>query len=53
MEIKKTPKADLEDKKLLFREIGLIISLAAVLVAFEWSSKDKESNTVQADTGSG
>ena len=48
MEIKKTPKADLENKKLLFREIGLMISLAAVLVAFEWSSKDKESSTIQA-----
>lgn len=47
MEIKKTEKANLENKKLLFREIGLMIALAAVLVAFEWSSKDKEASIVQ------
>lgn len=44
MEIRKTPKADLENKKLLFREIGLIIALALVLAAFEWSTKEKEVN---------
>lgn len=41
MEVKKSPKADLESKKLLFREIGLVATLAIVLVAFEWSSSDK------------
>ena len=41
MEVKKSPKADLESKKLLFREIGLIATLAIVLVAFEWSTSDK------------
>ena len=41
MEVKKTPKADLENKKLLFREIGLIIVLGVVLLAFEWSSAEK------------
>ena len=41
MEVKKTPKADLENKKLLFREIGLIIVLGIVLLAFEWSSAEK------------
>lgn len=41
MEIKKTPKADLQNKKLLFGEIGLAAVLAIVLVAFEWSSSDK------------
>ncbi len=40
MEIKKTPKADLENKKLLFTEIGLAITLGIVLAAFEWTSRD-------------
>ena len=41
MEIKKTPKADLENKKTIFFEIGLIIALLFVLVAFEYKSYDK------------
>ena len=41
MEVKKSPKADLENKKLLFREIGLVAVLGLVLLAFEWSTKDK------------
>lgn len=41
MEVKKSPKADLENKKLLFREIGLVAVLGIVLLAFEWSTKDK------------
>ena len=40
MEIKKSAKANLENKKLLFTEIGLVLSLAVVLCAFEWTSKD-------------
>ena len=42
MEIKKSDKANLENKKLLFTEIGLVISLAIVLVAFEWGSEEKQ-----------
>lgn len=41
MELKKSPKADLESKKVIFTEIGLIIGLALMLVAFEWKSYDK------------
>lgn len=40
MEIKKSEKASLENKKLLFVEIGLVLSLLIVLGAFEWSTKD-------------
>lgn len=40
MEAKKTPKADLESKRTLFVQIGLIVALAAMLVAFEWKSYD-------------
>ena len=38
---KKSPKADLESKKILFTEIGLIIALAIILLAFEWKSYEK------------
>ena len=40
MEIKKSPKANLENKKLLFMEIGLVIALLMVLGAFEWSTSE-------------
>jgi len=40
MELKKTPKADLENKKSVFFEIGLVITLLIVLAAFEWTSTD-------------
>ena len=46
MEVKKSEKANLENKKLLFLEIGLIISLAVVYFAFEWTTKEKQ--TVEA-----
>ena len=42
MEIKKAEKANLENKKLLFVEIGLVISLAITLFAFEWTSTETE-----------
>lgn len=41
MEPKKSPEADLEKKKGLFMQIGLVVSLAVTLVAFEWKSYDK------------
>ena len=50
MEIKKTAKASLEGKKLLFREIGLIIALLITYAAFEWSTSEKEVSTLQAET---
>ncbi len=45
MELKKSPKASLENKRLLFVEIGLILSLSAVYIAFNWSSR--ETNVVE------
>jgi len=42
MEIKKSEKANLENKKLLFVEIGLVLSLAITLFAFEWTSTETE-----------
>ena len=47
MEIKKSEKANLENKKLLFLEIGLIISLAITYVAFEWTSKETNVSTLE------
>jgi len=40
MELKKSEKADLESKKGVFFQIGLIFAMAAILVAFEWKSYD-------------
>lgn len=47
MEIKKSPKADLEGKKGLFFEIGLALALAVLLFAFEWKSSAGEVSTFQ------
>lgn len=38
MELKKNPEHDLQKKRGLFFDIGLLVSLAAVLIAFEWKS---------------
>lgn len=46
MEPKKTKKADLENKKGIFLQIGLVIVLGITLAAFEWSSKPKLENTL-------
>jgi len=43
METKKSPKADLENKKLTFTLIGLVLTLAIVWFAFEVRSYDKRS----------
>ena len=50
MEIKKSEKANLENKKLLFIEIGLIISLAITYLAFEWKSSETNVSTLEAET---
>lgn len=41
MEPKKNPEISLEKKKGLFFQIGLVITLVIVLVAFEWKSYEK------------
>jgi hypothetical protein len=50
MEAKKTPKADLENRRGLFLEIGLVVILAAVLVAFNVRKYDKEVKEVSTRT---
>lgn len=41
MEAKKTQKADLENKKRLFLQIGIILAMVAVWTAFEWKTYDR------------
>ena len=48
MEIKKSPKADLEGKRSTWLLIGYVITLAVMFVAFEWSERD-----VQIDMSQG
>ena len=45
MEQKKTEQADLEKKRGLFLQIGLVVVMGLVLLAFEWKSKPKLDNT--------
>lgn len=40
MEVKKNPKVDLDAKKSIFSEIGLVVALGVTLAAFEWTSED-------------
>lgn len=40
MEIKKSPKADLENKKSMSLIMGYVVALAILFVAFEWSTRD-------------
>ncbi len=51
MEVKKSPKADLERGKGLNTLMGFVVGLAIVFVGFEWSTRDvmvvKESDQVQ------
>ena len=48
MEVKKSPKADLEGKKSTWLLIGYVFILALMFVAFEWTERDKQ---VTTDTG--
>ncbi len=50
MEVKKSPKADLKNRKLLFVEIGFVVSLLIVLFAFEWTTKEKKESVMQAES---
>ena len=42
MELKKNPKADLEKRRGLYLEIGLVVTLVVALLAFEWKNYDQE-----------
>ena len=38
MEAKKTDKANLESKRSVFLQLGFVVSLSLILIAFEWTS---------------
>jgi protein TonB len=48
MEVKKTPKASLEDKKSAWFLVGYVVILAILFVAFEWSERDVKIDTSAA-----
>ena len=48
MEVKKTEGANLENKRLLFVELGLILALALTFGAFSWSTKEKQAAVLDA-----
>ncbi|MBQ9499634.1 MAG: energy transducer TonB [Bacteroidaceae bacterium] len=45
MEVKKSPKANLEDKKSTGLLIGYVMVLAVIFAAFEWTQRDKKIDT--------
>lgn len=48
MEVKKSPKADLEGKKSTWLLLGYVVVLAFMFVAFEWTRRDIKIDTSQA-----
>lgn len=48
MEVKKSPKANLEPRKLTWQLLGFVMVLAFLFVAFEWSRRDVTIDTSQA-----
>ena len=42
MELKKSPKVDLESKRNTFLLLGLVLALGITLLAFEWTTKPKK-----------
>jgi protein TonB len=47
MEIKKSKKANLEKNKSMFIQLGLVIALSIILVAFEWTSNPSKNEVTQ------
>jgi protein TonB len=48
MQVKKTQKADLESKKSIFMQIGLVFALVVTLAAFEWKVDSSKVDTIEA-----
>ncbi len=46
MELKKSDKANLENKKNFFFMVGLVVALGAVLVAFDWKTKPSKAESL-------
>ena len=47
MEVKKSPKADLEGKRGTWLLVGYVIVLALMFVAFEWTQRDVKVATIR------
>ena len=45
MELKKSKKVDLERNKGIYLQIGLVVVLSLILIAFEWTSKPDQEDT--------
>ena len=50
MEAKKSPKADLENKKTLFLQIGFVIALVLCLLAFNWTTGQRADSIFEGMT---
>ena len=46
MELKKSKKANLENKRTLFLELGFVLALALVLLGFQWTKTELESGSL-------
>ena len=46
MEVKKTEKANLENRRSIFLQIGYVVVLGLVLLAFEWGTKPSKLNSL-------
>jgi periplasmic protein TonB len=46
MEVKKSPKADLESKRNIFLTLGLVIALGVILAAFEYKTAPKKTDSL-------
>lgn len=46
MEVKKSPKADLENKRNLFLMLGLVVALGVILAAFEYKTAPKKADSL-------
>lgn len=44
MDIKKSDKANLESKKTTFFQLGLVVTIALILIAFEWTTTERQAN---------
>ena len=47
MEPKKSKKADLENKKGIFIQVGLVVALSIILIGFEWTTKPRDDSDTQ------
>ena len=46
MELKKSPKADLEGKRDVYLMFGLVLALGIILLAFEWTTKPSKADSL-------